>query len=508
MKTKSETYVLMRRLGRVQRRWVLGRFVASGMWIAGGCALFLAAYVAFDRFAALSPAARVGVNTVWAGVAALAALVALIAAVQFRRRDAARHADRRLGDCRRAVLCACELAHQCEDGEHGGLAAYLAARSVREGNQCLQRLRARDCLPGYALWRATRWTALMLAVAALIILLQGRAGTVGLARVAMPNRDIPPYTRLAFDIQPTTPRVVYGGKAEIAVEITGAPVHDQVWLKTRTAKGTHRMSCFQETPRRYAQRLENVVQELEFCFVVGKARTTWQPIVLLRRPQIVLARAAITAPPYAGADARSFYVGDAPFSGLRHAAAELLITSNRPLAGGRLKIVPKDKTQPPRIIDGQTLPATPEAVRFTWEMLTDAELQVTVRDIQGTPNQAPLRVAQKVTQDQPPDIAITAPAPFVMATPDATLAFQAEVKDDFGVSRLDWVRSLDGYRERFHELVDDQSAGARDVEVDRRLDLAFSGFAPGQLLEMRLEATDNNPERPAFTMSTDRKSVV
>ena len=93
----TERRNLLKQLGRIQRRWMAGRFAAALLDILTASVLFLAAYATFDYFAALEEGARVAVNTLWILGATATLIVAGVSILRFSKADAARHADDREG---------------------------------------------------------------------------------------------------------------------------------------------------------------------------------------------------------------------------------------------------------------------------------------------------------------------------------------------------------------------------------------------------------------------------
>ncbi len=491
----TERKQLLRRLSVLQRRWIAGRAFALLCWIVGWSCVFLAAYLLFDLFAALPPQVRVGVNIAWAAVAVLSFIVGLIAVSQFDKADAARTADHLLSEARQPVLSAYELGETSKRGNE--LSTYLWNRSVGEGVAALNRLGWSQHFPRKSIMRGLRVLLVMLLVPAVVLLIQRKDADTLLARAFFPMRDIPPVSPFEFQVEPESPAIVYGGDAELSVSITGAPVLSQVWIWTRQGGRIHKAACFQESAITFSQRLENVVQPLEFCFVAGRARSRWHRINLKLQPRIVVAQARLTSPAYTGSTMTEFFVGNEAFSGLPGTKAEVTVTSNRPLLDGRVVIKPRNGAGSKKTVSGTVVDGN--RIRFDWTIRHDADLDLTIRDLQGTRNPRPLVIRQRLLKDAAPQIVIHNPPAFVMATPDARIQLAASAEDDYGIRRMEWVRTLVGYRERFSQLPIVRSS---QVEVDETVDLALAGFSPGQTLEMYLEACDTNPELTGIASSS------
>lgn len=492
----SEWQTFLRRLAAIRNRRRLGLFGGGLLRVASCALLALGALVLFDRFAAMSDPLRWGCALAWSGALLGGTVWTLARALRFSLRDAARLADESLHQRRKPVLTALELGSVPPRSDNE-FSAYLLQRSVQAGEGTVSTLPRAAVWPRALLRRAGLALLAAMGVLGGILALQGRDAPILLARVLLPHRDFPPVSPYRFTVLPAAPAVIYGETISLAVQIDGAPVRQQVWLRTRANGVVHQASCFQESPTRYVQKLENVQQSVDICFGTGRARSRWQPVALLLQPRILTARATLTPPAYTGSHRREFFVGNEPFAALAGTVAEVVLTSNRPLLDGSVEIRPRARPEDARVAAAKIV--APDRAAFTWTLDEPAEIRLTLRDLQGTPSAAPLVVDQKILPDQPPEITISTPPPFALATPDATLPFQARITDDYGLRRLDWVRALSGYRERFLPI--GVPPAARQAEFRRDLDLRLLGCVPGQELEFYMEAVDNNPRTPGFAAS-------
>jgi hypothetical protein len=260
---------------------------------------------------------------------------------------------------------------------------------------------------------------------------------------------------------------------------------------------SRRTACFQESGRRYAQRLERVVSPVEFCFTTGKARSRWHAVNLLLQPQIAVATVTLTPPAYSRLAPKQFFIGSEPLAGLKQSRVELSVMSNRPLRDGELVVRPKDELGGERVVTGTK--AGENSVRFEWTLDEPAEIAVSIRDLRGTRSGDTLRFEQNLTPDQPPEAVISEPAGFVLATADATVSFSGRAEDDLGLRRVELVRAVVGYRDRVKTL--GLTGPDRTFRFEDRLDLKKIGAMPGQTLEFYLEASDLNPNAMGMTAS-------
>jgi len=480
-----------RLLTRRRQLWQAGLVLTVWISAAGLAAVALTAYGALDFFFTFSPAVLTVLNVLLLSAGGLALLLRLFAAGLRSPREAAARADRLLGDGRQAVLSAWELAQPARRGAADAppLQQFLVGRSIAAARARLQRLGWRPFFPRRELLAAARRAALLLALAAAAALAHRDAARVILARIRHPSAETPPFSRYRFRIAPARLEVIYGGTLEIAAEITGAPIHAPVVLRTRQAGGQHRLVCFQESGSRYAQRLEKVLQPLECCFAVGRARSAWLPVQVRLQPQVESARLAVQPPAYSRLPERQFTAGREALAGLRGSRVTLTLTSNRPLRDGAATLQPLNAAPAPQTIAGARVGT--HTLQFAWELAAAADIRVQARDVQGTAMAEPLTLRQQVTPDQPPVVSITEPAPFILSTPRARLTWRGYAEDDLGLQRVDWLRTAVGFRERLLRVGPDRPD--KKFEWTRVLDLGRLGVEPGQTLECCLEARDTNP---------------
>ena len=493
------------RLGRFSSVWKRGRAIALlGKTMRVALATTTLYFVA-DYFLALSETARYGLNL-------LLPLAWLATALPEARRifrsgpsETARRADRIGGHRRNEILTAWELlrsrlSHTDIDSSETTLPDFLLRRSVNEALVKAEALPLRRLRPMDLIARQGRLLIIQVLVAVAVVSLLGLAACATIApRLLWPGRDIPPYSRYTFEVVPQTPTIVYGGSAELSVVIDGAPVNDQVWLLTRQRnRALQRAACFQDGGGRYAQRLENVTQPLEFCFAVGRARSRWQAIDLQLQPQVLQARVRLTPPAYTDLPAVEFPAGQADVAGVRGTRIALSLTSNRPLREGTLTL----RRRRSGVVDEQVIGARLTSDRtavFDWVLEEDGEARATLRDLRGTPTAEPVVLPQRRLPDELPRVSLIEPPEFSLATTSAVLAVSGRVDDDFGITRIDWIRGMVGFHDRGvtlrHGLI------GRQLELAMPLDLGALGVQPEQTIEFYVEALDNNPHLAGIAAS-------
>jgi hypothetical protein len=388
-------------------------------------------------------------------------------------------------DRRRTLSCALDLERESDASP---LHAEMRRSALADAVTQLHSLPLRAVIPVPALALAAGIALLGAAGAfALARAFPDAAHTV-LARLRDPSADIAPWTRLRFIVSPETPRVLYGQDLPVTVRIEGGTLRHPLLLRTRIAGVEREAPCFREDETRFSQRLEQVTEPLEFSFSTGRIRSEWTRVDVEWLPQVRSARIRLEPPAYSGRPTRSIAFGERPLEGLPGTRAELRLTSNRPLSGGKLTLLRDGR--PDEVLPAQ-LDANGEAV-FTWTFENSAAISVTVADTLGHSLAQPLRGLQRVIPDAAPEVSLSEPPPFMLATPSIRIPLRGAATDDIGITRLTLVRGMPGFVDRPRLLDAGPSQRRRDFED--HLDLAALGVVPGQVIEIYLEAQDLRPD--------------
>jgi hypothetical protein len=491
--------VFVDRLGRFKRAWKCGLVLALLLRLAAlGIAAATVYYVA-DYFLAFDELVRHGLRVLLPLGPVIALVPEAVRIAKLGAGDAADRVDRIGGHRRKDVLTAWELL-AAGDGTDDAIQAFLARRSVDEALSKLSVLRPRILWPRPLIAARARilGAGMVVALAAVWILGVDALLTIG-PRMLWPDRDIPPYSRYRFAVDPASPVVLYGGSAEVSATIGGLPVRDQVWMMTRRAgQKARRVACFQEGGERYAQRIENVTVPVEFCFGVGRARSRWHRVDVQLQPQVVLTRVRVLPPPYTRLPVREFPAGQEDLTGVHGSRVTLTLTSNRPLKDGALDIVRRRSPDGvAQSVAGRLV--SERAIAFDWTLEADADVKAMVRDVRGTGTAEPLLLRQRLVPDEPPKVTLTEPPAFCMATPTAVLTAAGRVEDDFGIAQVDWIRAVVGFNDRGITLR--QGSIGANYEFESEINLARLGVEAGQVLEFYAEALDNNPRLPGAAAS-------
>ncbi len=487
-------------LSRLHRVWVNGLLAGSLLRLGG---VFLAGWLglaAIDALLALPAAARGTLALVWTGLC-LGAILWFTARHRARTlSDFARYADR-TADGRHPVLSSLQAREELARDSVSPFKRYLSEHLLDEGAGILDAHPEKRIQYNPSARSGMRFALCCTCGVALVSLLLFPVFSTTYPRVLFPWQDHPPYSRYHFTLHLPEEPVYYGDTAELAVEVHGPPLREQVVLLLRGPGGESERICFQESERRFVQEVENLTGEMRIAFATGRARTRWMTLPVQYEPRILAARLRTEPPAYTRLPVTDRLLREEVIEG--HAGAEftLSVASNRPLATGRLTLHNEDGTRAVQaeILEGST-------ARFRWFLESDAELEVILEDLRGTRSREPFQLTQKAQTDNPPEIALTEPPAYSLATPSTVLNLEGYARDDLGIRRVDLWRGLGRFRDRSHHL--GPAAPETALPIHERIDLARLGAEPGNVLEFYAQARDTNPDSGAVTSNLVRVEII
>lgn len=487
------------RLAKLRRWWQSGLLLRDFIRIIIYAAIIFSAYAMLDYFFAFEPETRTAAGIIILLALVSKALIFTVRDLKLNDRDMAMRSDILLNRRNRPVLSALELGNWLGNSKQdlSEFGIFLAERGIQKAEKELSAISGFKCLPLPEIWKNIKIIAVLASCFLLVFLFAGDILKTLSMRVFFPARDVPPCSNYVFSVNPRDPKILYGGDQSVSVRITGAPVESQVWFITRYNGKTYKTSCFRENESKYTQRLEKVVYPLEFCFAVGKARSKWYKVDLLYQPVIAVASVTITAPAYSGLPRKQFFAGNDELSGLKNSKVELSVTSNRELLDGKLIIRPSGglsaEENIPSVKTGKS------TLKFGWNIREPAEIEVVVRDIRGTVNKDRYLLSQKTVPDKPPELSISNPPGFSLATPGTSIPLSGSASDDLGLQKVEIVKAVVGYRDRMKHLGPETQV--KSFNFEDKLELRDIGVVPGQTLEFYMEASDSNPDLTGIVSS-------
>lgn len=311
-------------------------------------------------------------------------------------------------------------------------------------------------------------------------------------RILTPWRDVPPLSPYTFTIPDSPLKVIYGDDLLIRVKITGGDINDPVELLLRFADGSQqKFTAFRENKDSWARRLEKITLPGEIAFSIqkGHARSHWQKLTVKYEPKIMAGTITATPPAYINKAPITQPLSHGETSVIDGGMLEYKLETNCDLASGVATFHPTRKELTSFDIQGEV--GADKGIIFRFPVRHSGSVSLNVTDFRGTCLKRRLESKVNVSPDIRPSVIIHSPEEILLALPDSILSFQAEAQDDFGLSRVEWIRSVDKRRARPLPMLKKQ--GGKSLFIHEQVHLQALGAEPGNVLEFSLEARDANP---------------
>ena len=143
----------------------------------------------------------------------------------------------------------------------------------------------------------------------------------------------------------------------------------------------------------------------------------------------------------------------------------------------------------------------PQIVSGAFSLTVPTLFTVSVRDVDGLDCAESRRGRFNVSPDERPRIAVLEPGRDAVATPNIKIPVKVQAEDDFGITKVVWLRGHNQSIERAFDMKLTPRGGPANVESSGAFDMARLGVRPGDVIEYFFEAADNDPKGPnvAFT---------
>ena len=477
------------------RQRLAGWLVLCGLlWLIASLTAAMLGLVVLDAAVDLPETVRVAVPV---GLGLLVAGGALWILASWRRITDG-HVARRFEQAEPALGTRLTNAVQLGGTENpNAIGEYLRREAVELGRRTAGQLAA-GTVVGRGVMRAAGVAMLVALVWVALIGLEPELWRAVRPRLTDPRGDHPPFSRVQFDVKPAQAEVLYGGNVEVRAAVAGMPV-DRLWLVARTASNETRASMFLAPDKTFFQTLANLREPTEYFVTDGRARSRRFPIRMRYTPQITLVEVTTEFPSYTGRPARTVALADESKALPADTAVKFRVASNRPLREGTLTITP--------ILGGKPrdVKLTPEAaanvVAGQFTLTEPVAFVVAVRDIEGLAGAETRSGRFHVLADERPRLFVLEPGRDAVATPFFKVPVRVQASDDYGVTRVVWLRGHNRSIERPVSLPVELKNGPQSVEARGVFDLEQLGVLPGDVIEYYFEAMDNWPAGPHVTLS-------
>jgi len=383
-------------------------------------------------------------------------------------------------------------------GADNQLGAGLAQLSIARAGDLAGGIAPAAAVAARPLWRAAAALALLAAIVVVIAALAPRMARTQWGRFNDPFGDHPPYSRTLLSVKPGNVKVVYGGAVEIGASAQGGAV-DNVDLVLQWPHAPQEvLPMFPEADGTWRAAVTNVVLDGQYFVRARGARSSRFDIGVLTVPQLGDVHFVIRAPAYTHLPE---YRGPLPQGGiaaLPGARIEVIVGSNRPLAGGTLEI-PGAQAQ-------NLIPTSPHATQVAgaFTVTSAGKIRISVRDELNQDSVDSFTAPVTLLIDARPVVRILEPKAVAMATPDSMIPVTLAAEDDYGISRLQLFRSLNESAGLPVEFPIPPQQPPR-LTATAQLPLESYGLVPGDVIKLYAHVEDNDP---AGAKGTDSSAVI
>lgn len=483
-------------LRQLRRRGQSLGIAAGLLWGGVAAALALVAAGWLDLALELSPAMRVAALAV-SGAVGLGTLIAVFlrASAGSKQTLLARRLDA-IGATGGQIAAGVDLARPGLSiaSAQPALSMGLAFVAVERASTLARNISRSQVIPLQPVLRAAVALGLIataLSAAALFMPALARAQWL---RLSDPYGDHPPFSSIAFQVEPGSTSVRYGDGLDIFVTAQGRLVDSvELVLQPRDAApsdtGGEVLPMFQEPNGRWRASLAEVKEEMRYFARVRRSRSEKFALQVITVPEIEQVRFRLTPPAYSRLAVYNGGLPEGGLVGLPGTRVEVSVRSNRPLAMATARLISGSES-----VASEWKPATTGASEangsFTLDRAGRLELQVT--DVAGQTSRETLSVGLALLTDERPFVRLLEPRAQSFATPSTQLPIVVSAEDDFGLARLELFRSLNDSRNLPQPMLLPEPPPPHIHQVTH-LPLDRYGLAPGDEIKLFARVEDNDP---------------
>ena len=474
---------------RIRRRWRT-RIAIRGLAIvlgAGGVAFLLSVYgLEVARFSASSVVTfRVILWLVMAGLTARFLVWPLARRVSDEQ--AALYLEENEPSLEASVLAALETAsgsNQASEALERGVveSALQRARDIDFGRRIEQK----------GLYRASGALA-VLALASLALLLLGPTQLrSGAAALLFPTRDAGTVNPYSISVSPGDVTIARGSDQLVTAELQGFETEDvQIFFRGESADAFDRLSMLTDGSEGFELLLLNLDENTDYFVESGGIRSATHRIEVADLPYVEHLELVYRFPAYTGLASRTIEFGG-DIAALRGTVVRLRVFPTMLTPGGQL------------LVDGEAVELTDEG-DGTWTASLTVEregyYEVALARAGGELVPASPQYMIDVLTDQPPSVSFSKPGRDERASPIEELYLEAKADDDYGVSDLLLIYSVNGGPEDTVPLFDGRPTP--EVTAGHTLFLEDFGLEPGDLISYYAQVEDANRGPDSRTAKSD-----
>lgn len=444
-----------------------------------------------DRLIILSQPARIALSL--AGYAAVMAVVYFTCLRHFLRIPTNQQLAKLVEDAepglREQVVSAVELA-----GDHPGAYDSEVFRAILQRNvgRRIQQVETQRILP----WRLIAWwggvCTFVAALTVVLLFVPGLRYGEMLTRAMLPTANTDRVSNIVITlVSPADPdaNVPMNERVPVVVRIEGGTL-DRVELDLETealTKPERLAMAGDETPGQYRLDVPVTESPVRFRVVAGDGRSRYYTLSPQPRPRIVTFNQVIEHPAYTRREPTRISSDNGEISAIAGSVVALTLTADQPLERARLVLdLPGHPASP-----SQTLALTPDPgdpTRVTGTVVLDHSgtyrVELVARQT-GFDNPDSPRYELTALRDELPSITMDAPTGMIGLPADALLRLLGQAHDDVGLDRVEREVRINGGAWSAEPIPQ-----GPDGRIAQPVDLMRLDLAEGDLLELRLSATD------------------
>jgi hypothetical protein len=331
------------------------------------------------------------------------------------------------------------------------------------------------------------------ALASLALLLLGPSQLRnGASALLFPTRDAGAVNPYSIDVSPGDVTIARGSDQLVTAQLLGFQTEDvQIFFRGESADAFDRLSMLSDASEGFELLLLGLDENTDYFVESGGTRSATHTIEVADLPYVEHLELEYRFPRYSGLAPRTVEFGG-DIAALKGTVVTLRVFPTMLTPGGQL------------VIDGEAVALTNEG-DGTWTASLTVEdegyYEVALERAGGELVPASPQYTIDVLSDQPPSVSFSQPGRDERASPIEEFFLEAKADDDYGISELLLIYSVNGGAEDTISMFDGQPAP--EVTAGHTLFLEEFGLESGDLVAYYAQVQDSNPGPDDRTAKSD-----
>ncbi|MCA9137056.1 MAG: hypothetical protein KDB00_09860, partial [Planctomycetales bacterium] len=293
---------------------------------------------------------------------------------------------------------------------------------------------ARDVAPWALLKQSLLLAVTAVAIAGLFLFSAPKAFATSWERLTNPTADTPPYSPLTFIVDPGDTTLTYGQSLEVQVEIIGGAVDAAELIISKSDQGDaqrdeQRIAMYPRDRGHWQAVVPRVKEPMRYHVTANRGRSDIYQVDVLAVPKITAIRHTTTFPEYTRLPIRQGQSPQDRVEGLFGSTVDIVIRSDRPLAGGELRVAAAGENQSESKAVTLSVGDDPDMVHGTTSIDGSAIWTVRVRGTNDVWSDEALPIEVEMLMDRPPVVRVAQPQKRSYATPNTQIPVAVVAED-------------------------------------------------------------------------------